>query len=163
MRILLSLLLFTTVVQAQNAVYIDQVGSYNNIYIDQKDSVQKSTNITATGDLNTINVLQQGLGNHTLGIQNLKGNNNILNLIQTGSGAHELNIINMPGTTNSGNNITANQSGNAGANKWFNIWLNGTTGVNVSVTQDNATTPDQASMSIQCLTPPCGTWTYVKH
>jgi hypothetical protein len=163
MRILLLLLLFTTVTQAQNVVYIDQIGSYNNIYIDQKDIASKSTNVTATGDFNTFNILQQGAGNHTLGIQNLKGNNNILNLIQTGSGSHELNIINMPGTTNSNNTITANQSGNVGANKWFSIWLNSTVGVNVSVTQDNATTPDQASMSIQCLTPPCGTWSYVKH
>lgn len=161
MRFLI-LLLFVTAANAQSVVYIDQVGDFNNVNVTQT-TTPKSTNITSSGSFNTIDVLQQGTGNHTLSIQNLKGSNNIMNLSQNGSGSHELNILNVAGTTNNSNNIISNQTGGIGSNKWFNIYLNGTTGANISVTQDNATTPDSASMSIQCLTPPCGTWTYVKH
>ena len=145
-----------------NNVYIEQVGNYNITVVDQQDTSTKQANVTSNGDNNQTNILQQGTGNHTASIQNLKGNSNIINLSQTGAGNHELNIINMPNTVNSNNNITANQSGGLGSDKWFNVWLNGANGAPVNVLQNNPTTPDQASMSIQCFSN-CGTWSYSKN
>jgi hypothetical protein len=145
-----------------NFVYVEQIGNYNTIYVQQKDSDQKRATVTATGNNNDISLLQQGTGNHTTSIQGLNGSSNILNLNQSGAGNHELNIINMPSTVNSNNNITATQSGGAGSDKWFNVWLNGANGATVNVLQNNPSTPDQASMSIQCFSN-CGTWSYSKN
>jgi hypothetical protein len=160
-----SILLITIVcVYAQgNSIYIDQVGSYNTTTVEQQDvSTQKQVTVTTNGDSNQTNILQQGTGNHTASVQNLTGNNNIINLTQSGAGNHELNIINMPNTTNSNNTITGTQSGGAGSDKWFNVWLNGANSATVNVLQNNASTPDQASMSIQCFSN-CGTWSYSKN
>jgi hypothetical protein len=145
-----------------NYVYVEQVGNYNSTYIIQKDSDQKRATVTANGNANSINILQEGTGNHTASVQSLTGNNNVLNLIQSGSSNHELNIINMPSTNNSNNTITATQIGGAGSDKWFNVWLNGANGATVNVLQNNPNTPDQASMSVQCFSN-CGTWSYSKN
>lgn len=145
-----------------NFVYVEQIGNYNTIYIQQQDSEQKRATVTATGNNNDINLLQQGTGNHTASIQGLNGNSNILNLTQNGAGNHELNIINIPGTSNNNNTVTATQTGGVGSDKWFNVWLNGANGATVNVLQNNPTTPDQASMSVQCFSN-CGTWSYSKH
>ena len=167
MRFLLAYLLLCASAVAQtplptgNFVYIDQVGDSNTLYVLQTDSDAKRLTITGTGDLNQTTIIQQGTGNHVASIQNLTGNSNIINLQQTGAGKHEFNIINNPGTVNTSNTVNALQSGGAGSDKWFNIWFNGATGANVSVTQNNATVPDQASMSITCK--PCGTYTYTKN
>jgi hypothetical protein len=167
MRFLIAYLLLcaNAVAQTQpptgNFVYIDQIGSANTIYVLQTDSDAKRITMTSTGDLNQTTIIQQGTGNHTASIQNLTGNSNIINLQQTGAGKHEFNIINNPGTVNTSNTVNALQSGGVGSDKWFNIWFNGATGATVNVTQNNATVPDQASMSITCR--PCGTWTYTKN
>ena len=97
------------------------------------------------------------------GIQNLNGSGNGISVTQLGAGKHEFNVIAGTGTTNNGNTITGNQSGGVGADKWFNVNLNGATGATVNVVQDNATTADQASMNIQCLSGTCGTFSYIKH
>jgi hypothetical protein len=145
-----------------NFVYVEQIGNYNTIYIQQQDSDQKRATVTATGNNNDIDLLQKGTGNHTTSIQGLNGSSNILKLTQSGAGNHEMNIINMPSTNNNNNNITATQTGGIGSDKWFNVWLNGANGATVNVLQNNPNTPDQASMSIQCFSN-CGTWSYSKN
>ena len=141
-----------------NFVYVEQIGSYNNTTVIQTDSEQKRASVTSTGNNNTINVLQENTGNHTVSVQSLTGNNNTLNLIQSGSGNHELAIINLSGT-NSNNTITSNQTG--AGNKSFNIGLNGTNGASVSVSQTVPVT-DSGSMTIQCFSS-CGSYSYIKN
>jgi hypothetical protein len=175
---------------ADNKITVDQVGSGNTITVEQIGKGHQATvnmgsatdvdNVTLTilqqgtgaktatvaipaGINNTVNIQQDGSGNHVAGIQNLNGSGNSVTVNQSGAGKHELNVIGAAGATNNGNTITGNQSGGAGADKWFNVNLNGATGATVNVVQDNATTADQASMNIQCLSGTCGTYGYIKH
>lgn len=174
-------------VQADNTVYIDQVGD-NNTYnvsqsgdgqsvnisvgkiassdgntvsVTQRDATAKTANISiSSGINNSVSVTQEGTGNHVTNIQNLTGSANTITVGQSGAGNHTFGVTNNPGTTNNNNTITATQSGGVGADKWFNVWLNGSSGANVSVTQTNPTTPSAASMSINCAPGTCGTWSY---
>jgi hypothetical protein len=171
MRLILLSLLISTGALAQTAptppsvgnfVYVEQIGDYNTTFVQQTDSEQKRATVTSTGNNNNTSILQEGTGNHTASVQSLTGSNNVINLSQSGAGNHEVNIINMPNTTNSNNTISTTQTGGAGSDKWFNVWLNSTNGATVNVLQNNATTPDQASMSVQCFSN-CGTWSYTKN
>ena len=175
---------------ADNTITVDQVGSYNTTTITQDGNGHVATvntgqatdvdNTTLTilqqgtgtktatvsipsGINNSVNIQQDGAGNHVASIQNLNGSGNGISVTQLGAGKHEFNVIAGTGTTNNGNTITGNQSGGVGADKWFNVNLNGATGATVNVVQDNATTADQASMNIQCLSGTCGTFSYIKH
>ena len=71
-------------------------------------------------------------------------------------------ILFQNGATNNNNTASITQAGGVGANKQFTLQLNGS-GIGATVVQDNATTPDSSSMSITCLTPPCGGYSYIKH
>ena len=134
-----------------------------NITIEQKDSGIKTASVEIPSGINNgINILQQGTGNHLASIQNLNGSGNNISINQDGSGNHEFNVIGGSGTTNNGNNINATQSGGAGADKWFQVNLNGSTGATVNVQQTNPTQANQASMNIQC-SGNCGTWSYIKN
>ena len=173
--------------RADNTVYIDQVGDNNTytvsqngdgqnvniavgkvsssdgnaINITQRDATAKTANVSiSSGINNSVSITQQGTGNHTANIQNLSGSANTITVGQSGEGNHSFSVINNPGTTNNNNTINATQSGGVGADKWFNVWLNGASGANVSVTQTNPTTPGQASMSIMCMPGTCGNWSY---
>ena len=175
---------------ADNKITVDQIGSGNNITIEQIGKGHEATaNLGATTDVdnvtltilqqgtgaktttvtipaginNSVNIQQNGSGNHVASIQNLNGSGNSVTVNQTGAGKHEFNIVNGTGNNNSGNTITGTQSGAIGSDKWFNVNLNGATGATVNVVQDNATTADQASMNIQCLSGTCGTFSYIKH
>jgi hypothetical protein len=188
MRYLLFFFLAFNVYAADNSISIDQVGSYNTvvisqdgtahdatvklgknggvdnttIYIDQKDSGKKIANVEITSGINNgVNILQQGTGNHTTAIQNLNGNSNNISISQNGAGNHTMAIAGGVGTTNSANTITADQSGGVGADKTFQLNLNGTTGATVNVQQTNPTQSNTGSMNIQCSSG-CGTWNYIR-
>jgi len=172
---------------ADNQISIDQIGSYNTVAITQDGTAQSATVVLgkdSAADNNYIAITQQGTGNktskveilgginngvainqdgagnHYAGIQNLLGTANNVSVNQTGAGNHTLAIAGATGSTNSGNSITAEQSGGVGADKTFQLNLNGTNGATVNVQQTNPITPNSGSMSIQCIT--CGTYNYIR-
>ena len=172
---------------ADNLINIDQIGTNNTVVVNQdgttqtvkltvgKDSAvdnsyfnitqQGTGNKTATVDMpsgynNSVIMFQDGAGNHTAAIQNLSGAANNMNFSQTGAGTHTLVVTGGVGTTNSANTVTSEQSGGAGADKTFQLNLNGTNGATVNVQQTNPTTSNSGSMSIQCIT--CGTYNYIR-
>ena len=173
--------------RADNLISIDQIGTNNTVIVNQdgttqtvkltvgKDSAvdnsyfnitQQGTGTkTATVDMpsgynNSAVMFQDGAGNHTAAIQNLNGAANNMNFSQTGAGNHSITVTGAAGTTNSGDTVTATQSGGTGADKSFQLNLNGTSGATVNVQQTNPTTPNSGSMSIQCIT--CGTYNYIR-
>jgi hypothetical protein len=166
MKVILFLLLSTVTVFAQNSVYIDQIGSSNQIYIEQKDFDGKNATVLNQGDLNIVNMLQQGTGSHSATISstvNNTGNNNsnLLEINQQGSGNHTASITFNNGAVGSSNNdVKLTQSGSA--NKQFNLTLQGN-GIGFVGIQDNFSVADSASMSITCLTPPCSGYSYTKN
>ena len=174
MRYTITFLLFSSLAQAQtppaagNFVYIDQIGNNNTIVVTQEDSDQKRAAIINNGDNNDLAITQQGTGNHTSSISPILNNttsinsNNILNILQQGAGNHTASILFTNPTTNNNNNASITQKGGVGADKQFTLQLQGN-GIGVTVIQDNLTMPDSSSLSIQCLTPPCTGYSYVKH
>ena len=186
------ILLFTIVcvaIAAVNSITVDQIGDGNNIHIEQvgtghtaKVNLGAGSNVDYTtltimqqgtgaktaeieiksGIANATGIVQDGAGNHTASIKNLIGNGNTVNITQSGAGKHEFNVVGGTGASTSGTTVSGNQSGGVGAEKWFNVWLNGSTGATVNVVQDGNTV-DQASMNIQCLSGTCGTFSYIKH
>jgi hypothetical protein len=171
-----------------NSIYIDQVGSYNSITvnqdgaghaavitigrvsgvdnttvaIDQRDSGLKRATVDIPGGFNnSVGILQQGAGNHTASITNLNGIANSVTINQGGAGKHTLEIVGTAGSQNNGNTINALQTGGAGADKTFNLWLNGWN-TNVTIEQTNPTASGQAGMNISCGNS-CGTqpWSYI--
>jgi Curlin associated repeat len=187
-RLLLVLFCFSAYA-ADNTITIDQVGDNNTISITQdgaghsatltlgKTSAADNTNInitqqgigakTATVEIpaginNGVVMFQDGAGNHTANIQNLIGSANNIGISQTGAGSHSMTITGVAGTTNNNNTIDVTQSGGAGADKTFNLWLNGATGAGVTVQQTNPTQANQGGMNIQCN--PCGSgWSYIRN
>jgi hypothetical protein len=169
--------------QADNTIIIDQIGSYNATTVTQDGNGHTaSVKLGATSDVdyttvsvlqqgnaktasveiksgvsNTVGITQEGTGNHTASIINLNGTGNNISVNQSGAGNHELKVDNWLGSVNNGNTITAVQSGGIGADKWFAVNLNGAVGARVDV-QQTSTTPNQASMLIQCN--PCGNYQY---
>lgn len=178
MRYLILLLLFiATPAQAQNSVYIDQIGSNNNTTIDQIGS-DKTAIILNKGDSNNFTISQQDSGSHQAFIGtpptqspsnqnnqsyvfpvNNNNNNNTLSITQSGSGNHTA-AINLDPTIPTSNNTASIVQGGS-ANKSFNLNLSGSS-ISANIIQDNATVPDAASMSIQCLTPPCSGYSYTR-
>lgn len=170
-----------------NSVYIDQIGSGNQTTIVQDGTghsadlttgsisptdynvfsiLQQGAAKTASIDLraginNTFNIQQDGTGNHNASIQNFIGSGNQVTVSQSGAGNHSFTVSNYTGATNNGNTVTATQAGGTGADKTFNLYLNGATGAGVTVQQTNPTQPDQGGMNIQCTT--CGgNWSYIR-
>jgi hypothetical protein len=171
-----------------NSIYIDQIGSYNSVTInqdgtghsavvtmgltsavdnttvsiDQKDSGAKTARVDIPGGFNnSVNILQQGAGNHVASITNLNGIGNSVTINQGGAGKHTLEIVGAAGSQNNGNTITATQTGGVGADKTFNLGLNGWN-TNVTIEQTNPTTAGQGGMNITCGNS-CGTtpWSYI--
>ena len=170
-----------------NLVYVDQIGNNNTVVIGQDGTAHAATvtlgrdtpvdntyvNITQQGtgaktagvDIpagynNTVIMFQDGAGNHTAAIQNLNGAANNIHFSQTGAGTHSMTVTGAPGTVNSGDTINSTQSGGAGADKSFQLNLNGTSGATINVQQTNPATPNAGSMTIQCVT--CGTYNYTR-
>lgn len=174
--------------QADNLINIDQIGTNNTVIVNQdgttqtvkittgKDAPVDNTYInitqqgtgakTATVDMpggynNSVVMFQDGAGNHTAAIQNLNGAANNINFSQTGAGTHTLVVTGGIGTTNNANTVTSEQSGGAGADKTFQLNLNGTAGATVNVQQTNPTQSNTGSMNIQCSSG-CGTYNYIR-
>jgi hypothetical protein len=187
-RLLFVLFCFNTWA-ADNTITVDQVGDNNTISITQDGSGHSATltlGKTTPADNTNINITQQGTGaktatveipaginngvvmfqdgagNHTANIQNLNGSANNIGISQTGAGSHSMTITGVAGTTNNNNSVDVIQSGGAGADKTFNLWLNGATGAGVTVQQTNPTQANQGGMNIQCN--PCGSgWSYIRN
>jgi hypothetical protein len=182
------LLSTNTYAQTQNSIYIEQIGSYNSVTvlqdgtghsatvtmgltsavdntvvaIDQKDSGAKTATVNIPGGFNnSVNILQQGAGNHTASITNLNGIGNSITIDQGGAGNHTMEIVGAAGSQNNGNTINTLQTGSAGANKTFNLGLNGWN-TNVTIEQSNPNNANQSSMNITCGNS-CGTqpWSYI--
>jgi len=175
--------------RADNLIQIDQIGSNNTITVDQQgdghiaklrigetssvdyttiaitqQGAAKIANVEIkSGINNSANIQQDGNGNHNAAIQNLNGSGNQMNITQTGSGSHSFTVTAGAGTTNDANVLNAQQSGGAGADKTFNLWLNGSTGANVSVQQNNPNTASQGGMNIQCMPGTCGNFSYIRN
>lgn len=172
-----------------NAIYIDQVGSSNQLTVSQQGQGHTSTLTmgkegsvdsssvsvtqqgtgakTATVELpsgysNTIGITQDGSGQHTTSILNFTGSANSVSVSQTGAANNTFTVVGGQGTTNSANTITATQSGNAGADKAFTLNMNGTTGASVTVQQTNPTQSNSGSMSINCVSGSCGAYSYIR-
>lgn len=135
-------------------------GSGNTVTIEQRDAAKTASVEIKTGINNGISILQQGTGNHVASIQNFIGSGNNISIDQNGAGTHAFTISNTSSNTNNGNTITATQSGGLGADKTFNLLLNGVSGAGVTVTQTNPTQANQGSMTIQCN--PCGSYSYTR-
>jgi hypothetical protein len=150
-----------------NLVYIEQVGSNNSTYVEQKDIDIKAALVINNGDNNDFSISQQGMGNHIAAItpsNNAKtsvNNNNIVNIQQSGAGNHTASVLFDDPVANSNNVASIVQSGGVNANKQFTLQLQGS-GITANVLQDNATTPNTGTMAIQCLTPPCSGYSYTR-
>ena len=167
-RYLAILLLATPALAQSNLVTIDQIGSRNTIAVDQRDGGGKTATLQNSGDDNQFIILQQGTGQHTAEIKkdaaasSSVNGSNILTILQDGAGNHSASILLKNSTANSNNAATINQSGGVGTNKTFTLGLEGS-GIGVTVTQNNPLLPDTGSMNIQCLTPPCGGYSYTRN
>lgn len=176
MRTLAILLLLTTSALAGNVVYIDQVGDNNHITIKQNDGDSQTAIVLNQGNGNEQNIAQQGpgtdqafIGTPPAGMSQGQflpnssaptNSSNLLSIVQMGAGNHTA-AINLDSTI-SNNNNTASILQSGDANKSFVLNLSGS-GIGATVIQDNPTVADSASMSIQCLSPPCTGYSYIKH
>jgi hypothetical protein len=186
MKLFYGLLLISSVCWADNIVTVDQIGNSNTITVTQDGDghntyiklgatsdvdyttvsvLQQGTAKTAkveipSGINNTASIQQEGTGNHYASIMNLNGSGNNISIGQSGAGNHVFNVIGDTGTTNNGNTVSAQQSGNAGADKLFNLTLSGASGASVNVQQTNQTTANTGSMTLQCN--PCGAYSYIR-
>ena len=150
-----------------NLVYIDQVGSNNTIYVEQKDLDIKAALVVNKGDNNDFSISQQGLGTHIAAITpsvnapNSVNNNNTISIQQSGAGNHVASVLFDDPVANSNNIASIVQAGGVGANKQFTLQLQGS-GITANVLQDNATVSNTGTMAIQCLTPPCSGYSYTR-
>jgi hypothetical protein len=189
-RLLFLFLLSMNLYAADSIINIDQAGDNNSVTITQQDtsghsvdiklgksSPSDNNDVTITqqgvgvksanveipsGFNNTVSISQDGSGQHTTNIQNLNGSGNGITVSQSGDGTHTFNVMGGLGTTNSGNTVNATQSGGAGADKTFTLDLLGTVGATVNVEQTNPFLPDSGSMTINCLSGMCGTYSYIR-
>lgn len=177
-------LTFYLVAHAQPSyVYIDQVGSNNQIKVEQdggghvvgvaigthlpSNSNDLKTGYTiganpyigsGTSEFNNINIKQTGPGVQTTKIELPNASSNLITVDQSGAANHNFNIVSGANTNNINNTITATQSGSA--QKDFTLNMNGSNGATVTVQQTNPTQANTGSMTIQCTT--CGTYSYIR-
>lgn len=86
------MLLFCSSVYADNQVYIDQIGSYNTITIEQISSSSTYSDLRINGNYNDVYILQEStFGNKNISLS-ISGNNKTVDIIQQGSGNHQANI-----------------------------------------------------------------------
>jgi hypothetical protein len=171
--------------QAQPSyVYIDQVGSNNQIKIEQDGTshlvgvavgayLPTNNNDLKTGytignnpylgagtsDFNNISIKQTGPGMQTTKIELPSASYNLITVDQSGSANHTFNIVSGANTTNINNTISATQSGSA--QKDFTLNMNGSNGAQVTVQQTNPSQANTGSMTIQCTT--CGAYSYIRN
>ena len=168
---------------AQSYVYIDQVGSNNQINITQDGTghlaavaigatLPTSTNDlktgygigstpyngTGTSEYNNVTISQQGVGSHKTTIELPVASSNLITLDQSGAGNHTFSLNATSNTNNINNTISATQSGTG--DKSFALTLDGTNGATVTVQQTNPTQANTGAMTIQCTT--CGAYSYIR-
>ena len=166
MRKLLAILLLSTPVHA-GSVYIDQVGNSNDIFVSQYGTGNHGATLLNEGDGNDLSIIQRDGGDHSAFIGTPSANsptqnndyNNFL-IYQKGEGNHTASINLDHTVANNNNTATIDQEG--AADKQFTLNLSGSN-IGVVVQQDNATTPDSGSMSIQCYTGSCQGYSYTRH
>jgi len=164
-------------------VYIDQVGSNNQIKIEQDGTghvaavalgayLPTNDNDLKTGytlgnnpylgsgvsEFNDIRIKQQGPGQQTTKIELPLASSNLIIVDQSGTANHTFTITSGANTNNINNVVTATQSGSAA--KDFTLNMNGSNGATVTVQQTNPTQANSGSMSIQCTT--CGAYSYIR-
>jgi hypothetical protein len=164
-------------------VYIDQVGSSNQIKVEQdggghvaavavgaylpanNNDLKTGYTIGAnpylgvgTSEFNNISIKQAGPGVQTTKIELPNASGNLVTVDQSGSASHTFNIVSGINTTNVNNTILATQSGSA--QKDFTLNMNGSNGATVTVQQTNPTQANTGSMTIQCTT--CGAYSYIR-
>lgn len=165
-------------------VYVDQVGSGNQIKIEQTGTshivgvaigahLPSNANDLKTGytignnpylgigtsDFNNISIKQTGPGMQTTKIELPSASYNLITVDQSGSSNHTFNIVSGANTTNVNNTISATQSGSA--QKDFTLNMNGSNGAQVTVQQTNSAQANTGSMTIQCTT--CGAYSYIRN
>ena len=151
---------------AGHAVSID-IGKTSNVDNTSIGIVQQGTGVKAisieilSGINNGINISQDGAGNHNSAIQSFIGSGNSVAIDQQGSGNHTFTMIGGSQTTNNGNTITASQLGSG--SKTFQLNMNGTVGATVDVQQTNLTQSNTGSMSVQCVSGSCGSYSYIRN
>ena len=181
---LIASLAFYPVAHAQPSyVYVDQVGSNNQIKVEQdggghvtgvavgaylptnnndlKTGYTIGTNTylgSGTSEFNNISIKQSGPGTQTTKIELPNASSNLITVDQSGTANHNFNIVSGASTTNVNNIINATQSGSA--QKDFTLNMNGSNGATVTVQQTNPTQANTGSMSIQCTT--CGNYSYIR-
>jgi hypothetical protein len=149
-------------------VYIEQIGNGNTVYMKQAGDGEQRALIVNHGDNNELTILQHDSGTHTASMgteptaaHSVNSNNNLV-ILQQGTGNHMASVVLSDPVANSNNTASISQSGGVGADKQFTLQLSGS-GISATVVQDNPIVADSASMSIQCLSPPCTGYSYVKH
>ena len=183
--LLLILLLISTNSYSQtNYVYIDQIGSNNQITVEQdggghlvgvavgaylpvnQNDIKTGYSIgnnpylgSGTSEFNNINIKQFGPGTQTTKIELPSASSNLITIDQSGIANHNFNIISGNNSTNINNTINATQSGSA--QKDFTLNLNGSNGATVTIQQTNPSQANSGSMSIQCTT--CGGYSYIRN
>lgn len=169
---------------AQSYVYIDQVGSSNQVNISQDGgghvaavaigaTLPTNANDLKTGygigttpyigsgvsEYNNIAITQQGPAAHTTTIELPRASSNLITVDQSGPSNHTFSISSTANTNNINNTISATQSGSG--EKSFTLTLDGTNGASVTVQQTNPTQANSGSMTIQCVT--CGAYSYIRN
>ena len=136
----------------------------SSVSITQQGTGSKTASVELTsGYSNSVTINQDGTGQHSTNVQNYTGSANSISISQTGAANNTFNVIGGTGSINNANTISATQSGNAGADKSFTLNMNGTTGAAVTVQQTNPTQSNSGSMSINCVSGACGSYSYIRN
>jgi hypothetical protein len=182
--LIVSLVFWLPIYAQPSYVYIDQVGSNNQIKVEQdggghvtgvaigsylptnnndlKTGYTIGTNPylgSGTSEFNNINIKQTGPGTQTTKIELPNASSNLITVDQSGTANHNFNIVSGANTSNVNNIINATQSGSA--QKDFTLNMNGSNGATVTVQQTNPTQANTGSMTIQCTT--CGGYSYIRN
>lgn len=88
------ILLFCSSVYADNQLFIDQVGSYNNLTINQSSSISASTyaDIHVNGDHNVAIITQESISGYKNATLTLNGTKKSVEIVQQGTGNHQASV-----------------------------------------------------------------------
>lgn len=143
-----------TTVLGNNLAEVSVTGTGNTLSLTQQHA-GKYAEIVTNGNTNNLSLQQKDAGSKSAFL-NVLGNGNAITALQQGSGNHFLDISAPYGTAT----VNVTQTGTAA--KQFQLIINNP-GVGVTVTQNNASVADSASMTITCTTGPCNGYSYTKN
>ncbi len=138
----------------KNLAEVAVTGNNNIVSLTQQHN-NKYTELLLNGSSSQITVQQKDAGAKSA-FFNISGNNNNISTLQEGTGNHFLDVSALYGTAT----VDITQTGTA--QKLFQLIINNP-GVGVTVTQNNASVVDSASMTITCTTGPCTGYSYIKN